>query len=63
MALTKGNRQNITTVTSVQSRMGVVPTYAGSGIAAAAEVMGDTITGLANKQATIEEENTKHNLK
>jgi len=59
MALTKGNRQNITTVTSVQSRMGVVPTYAGSGIAAAAEVMGDTITGLANKQATIEEEKYK----
>ena len=59
MALTKGNRENITTVTSVQSRMGVVPTYAGSGIADAAEAMGDTITGLANKQATIEEEKYK----
>ena len=59
MALTKGNRENITTVTSVQSRMGVVPTYAGSGIAAAAEAMEDTITGLANKQATIEEEKYK----
>ena len=59
MALTKGNRENITTVTSVQSRMGVVPTYGGSGIAAAAKAMGDTITGLANKQATLEEEKYK----
>lgn len=59
MALTKGNRENITTVTSVQSRMGVVPTYAGSGIADAAEAIGDTLTGFAKRQATLEEEKYK----
>lgn len=59
MALTKGNRENITTVTSVQSRMGVVPTYAGSGLANAAEAIGDTLTGFAKRQATIEEEKYK----
>lgn len=59
MALTKGNRENITTVTSVQSRMGVVPTYAGSGVADAAEAIGDTLTGFAKRQATLEEEKYK----
>ena len=62
MALTKGDRQKVTTVSSIQSRMGVVGTYDGDPIATAADSIGKNLDIYAQRMITIEEEQYKADL-
>ena len=59
MALTKGNREKVTTVSSIQSRMGVVGTEQGDALAIAAEAIGKNLDIYAQRMITIEEERYK----
>lgn len=55
MALTTGDRRNKATVSSIQSRMGVVSAYEGSGIADAAEAVSGVLNVEAERRAKQEE--------
>ena len=55
MALTRGDRKNRATVSSIQSRMGVVSAYEGSGIADAAEAVSGVLNVEAERRAKQEE--------
>ncbi len=59
MALTKGNREKVTTVSSIQSRMGVVGTEQGDALAIAADAIGKNLDIYAQRMITIEEERYK----
>ena len=59
MALTKGNRDKVTTVSSIQSRMGVVGTYDGDAIATAAAAIGESLDIYSQRRITMEEEKYK----
>tara|TARA_R110002049_G_scaffold135520_1_gene295076 strand:+ start:461 stop:2725 length:2265 start_codon:yes stop_codon:yes gene_type:complete len=59
MALTRGDRKNRATVSSIQSRMGVVSAYEGSGIADAAKSISGVLNIEAERRAANEEEKWK----
>ena len=59
MALTRGDRLNKATVSSIQSRMGVVSAYEGSGIASAAKSVSGVLDNEAQRRAVVEEEKWK----
>ena len=59
MALTRGNRDKVTTVSSIQSRMGVVGTYDGDAIATAAAAIGESLDIYSQRMITMEEEGYK----
>ena len=63
MALTKGNREKVTSVSSIQSRMGVVDAYAGDPISMAADAIGKSIDVYAQRMITIQDENYKADFK
>jgi len=63
MALTKGNREKVTSVSSIQSRMGVVDAYAGDPISMAADAIGKGIDVYAQRMITIQDENYKADFK
>jgi hypothetical protein len=63
MALTKGNREKVTSVSSIQSRMGVVDAYAGDPVSMAADAIGKSINVYAERMITIEDENYKADFK
>jgi len=56
MALTSGDKQKQSTVSSIQSRMGVVDTYSGDGgLALAAQGASKVLSAFGERQANIEE--------
>lgn len=63
MALTKGNREKVTSVSSIQSRMGVVDAYAGDPVSMAADAIGKSINVYAERMITIQDENYKSDFK
>lgn len=63
MALTKGNREKVTTVSSIQSRMGVVDAYGGDPVSMAAEAIGKSIDVYSQRMIVLEEENYKSDFK
>ena len=63
MALTRGDRKNRATVSSIQSRMGVVSAYEGSGISDAAEAVSGVLNIEAQRRAEQEEVKWKLNYK